>query len=84
MIVNAFSVPVGKHLAYRHIDLAAQLIQLFAKPIPTRVFILGGGSLKQRTAYGRSLQKMPALEAGLILPNLNYRLNLRTVTMSTG
>lgn len=84
VIVNAFSVPVGKHLAYRHIDLAAQLIQLFRETdSPRLVFILGGGSLQTKDGLlVDQLQKMPNSEGWIDTPQSQlHELNfLRTVT----
>lgn len=84
VIVNTFSVPVGKHLAYRHIDLAAQLIQLFRETdSPRLVFILGGGSLQTKDGVlVDQLQKMPNSEGWIDTPQSQlHELNfLRTVT----
>lgn len=84
VIVNAFSVPVGKHLAYRHIDLAAQLIQLFRETdSPRLVFILGSGSLQTKDGLlVDQLQKMPNSEGWIDTPQSQlHELNfLRTVT----
>ncbi|WP_412989630.1 NAD(P)-dependent oxidoreductase [Pediococcus siamensis] len=83
-VVNAFSVPMGQHLAYQHIDLAAHLIHLLrGTETPRILFILGGGSLKTDSGLlVDELRKVPGAEAWIDTPESQYHeLNfLKTVT----
>ncbi len=83
-IVNAFSVPLGKHLAYQHIDLAVHLIHLLrGTQTPRILFILGGGSLQtEKGLLVDQLKQIPNSQDWIDTPESQYHeLNfLKTVT----
>ncbi|KIS04266.1 NAD(P)H-binding protein [Paucilactobacillus wasatchensis] len=85
VIVEAFSVPIGKHLGYLHLDIAAHLVHLLRnQATPRIIFILGAASLlnDQNTPFLESIKKAPGAEAWIDTPATQaYELELlRTAT----
>lgn len=61
VVIDAFAVPMGKHLAYQHIDLAVHLIHLLRETSTPRIlFILGAGSLQSdKGLFVEQLKQIP-------------------------
>ncbi|WP_367371149.1 NAD(P)-dependent oxidoreductase [Pediococcus parvulus] len=84
VVIDAFSVPLGKHLSYQHIDLAVHLVHLLRETeTPRLVFILGAGSLQTDDGLLLDqLKKIPDSQAWIDTPeSQTHELDfLRTVT----
>ncbi|WP_137597834.1 NAD(P)-dependent oxidoreductase [Paucilactobacillus kaifaensis] len=85
VVIDAFSVPIGKQLGYLHLDMAAYLIHLLRETDNPRViFILGAASLldDQDKPYLDSFKSTPGADAWIDTPATQaHELQLlRTVT----